>query len=221
MELFKVTKDWSHRSSKEFWREIAPAEHVLQIYESDKVFFDLLHGFISEGFDAGDCVIVIATGSHLQTIEKRLRDSGFDLSTLEAKKIYVPLNAEIVLSMFMINDWPDEILFNKVIGDIISKAKNGVRPFRAFGEMVALLWASGHVDATVQLELLWSKFCLIQDLRLFCAYPQSGFAQNTGDSLAHICHAHSKLIAGVSHSQTEVFYRTIEKTGYGGNSSPR
>ena len=211
MDPFKVTRDWSHRSSKDFWGEIAPSEHVVQIYENDKVFLVLLHGFVTEGFNTGDCVIVIATLSHLQALSKKLSDSGFNPSELEARKIYFPLEAEVILSKFMVNDWPDESLFNKVITDLILNAKIGVRQFRAFGEMVALLWARGQIGATVRLEHLWNKFCVNQAFCLFCAYPQSGFTQNAGESLAHICQAHSKMIAGVIQSQTEVFYKTIDK----------
>jgi hypothetical protein len=210
MNSFTVDRDWSHTSSKDFWGEIAPCEHVVHVYENEKVFLDLLHGFVSEGLDAGDCVIVIATFQHLQAISKQLCQSGFDLSKLEAEKIYLPLEAETVLSKFMVNDWPDEGLFNKVIADIVSQAKSGVGQFRAFGEMVALLWDKGHLDATVRLEHLWNKFRTKHSLCLFCAYPQSGFTQKASESLAHLCQAHSKLIAGVSQSQTEVFYKEVE-----------
>jgi hypothetical protein len=209
VDSFKVNKDWSHRSSKDFWGEIAPCEHVVQIYENDKVFLDLLHGFVSDGFDAGDCVIVIATNSHLQALDKRLIASGFNLLKLTARKVYFPLEAEIVLSKFLINDWPDEALFNEVVTDLIAQA--GAKQFRAFGEMVALLWAKGNVGATIRLENLWNKFCARQAFCLFCAYPQSGFTHDASESVANICHAHSKLIAGVNHSQTEVFYKAVDR----------
>ena len=214
MDAFTVDKDWSHRSNKNFWDEIAPTEHVVQIYEDDKVFLDLLHGFVGGGFDAGECVIVIATPQHLEAIAAKLCESGFNLPKLQAEKNYIPLEAELVLSKFMVNEWPDEERFNTVITDIISWPK-GTQRFRAFGEMVALLWAKGQVDATVRLEHLWNKFCAKQAFCLFCAYPQHVFHQYTAESLSHICKAHSKLIAGVRQSQTEVFYKAIEKqAGY-------
>jgi hypothetical protein len=74
--------------------------------------------------------------------------------------------------------------------------------------MVAILWEKGHSGATVQLEHLWNKFCETEAFCLFCAYPRSGFTQDLGSSVNHICSAHTKLIAGDVRSTTEVFYKS-------------
>lgn len=211
MNSLKLNKDWSHKSSKNFWGEIAPSEHIVQIYESDDVFLNLLYGFVSSGVNAGDCVIVIATITHLGFIEERLKAAGFNPSALIQKNIYIPLEAEDALSKFIINDWPDEILFINFVASLIKQAKVEGRQVRAFGEMVAILWAKGQVGATVRLEYLWNKLCENQVFCLFCAYPQSGFTQDAIESVTHICRAHSKMITGVSQSRTEVFYKSIEK----------
>jgi hypothetical protein len=65
---------------------------------------------------------------------------------------------------------------------------------RAFGEMVALLWAQGHCGATVRLEYLWSRFCDQQGFSLLCAYPKSGFTSDAADSIRQICDAHSHVV---------------------------
>ena len=118
----------------------------------------------------------------------------------------------MMLSKFMINDWPDEALFNQVITDLISKAKAGAKQFRAFGEMVALLWAKGHVGATVRLEHLWNKFCVTPDTCVCSALIRKVDLRRMQASRWRIfASAHSKLIAGVSQSQTEVFYKAVEK----------
>jgi len=203
--------EWENSNIQVFWGEIAPCDHLIQIYENDKIFLDTLEGFAGAGFLAGDSVIIIATASHLESLNERLRKQGFDLKSLSQNQQYIPLDANETLSKFMVNDWPDEELFNKVAAGIVSEAKSGVRQFRAFGEMVALLWAKGNVGATVRLEHLWNKFRTKHSFCLFCAYPQNGFTENASESLAHLCQAHSKLIAGVTQSQTEVFYKAVEK----------
>jgi hypothetical protein len=107
----------------------------------------------------------------------------------------------------MVGGWPDENLFNNTVSEIIFKAGCRNRRVRAFGEMVALLWAQGHNGATVQLEHLWNKFCQKQSFSLFCAYPKSGFTKNINDSITEICGCHSKMIDGSKKSMTEVLYK--------------
>jgi hypothetical protein len=202
---------WSQSSHDVFWGEIAPCEHVVQIYENDEGFVDLLSGFVTAGFAAGECAVVIATAAHLDALSGRLAALGHPVSYLVSKTQYIPLDAEETLSKFMVNDWPDENLFNQVISEVIANAKGKGRKVRAFGEMVAILWARGHVGATVRLEHLWNKFCENEAFCLFCAYPQSGFAQDASESVMHICSAHTKMITGAAQSKTELFYKPVER----------
>jgi hypothetical protein len=146
------SSDWQTSTTDIFWAEIAPCDHVVQIYESDGVFLDALTGFVGGGINAGECVIGIATKSHLDAIESRLKSFGISVETLVNDDRYIPLIAEETLSKFMVNGWPDEILFYKTVSDLIARANRRDRRVRAFGEMVAILWAKGHSGATVNLE---------------------------------------------------------------------
>ena len=64
---------------------------------------------------------------------------------------------------------------------------------RAFGEMVALLWAQGRNGATLRLEHLWNELIEEQALALFCAYPRIGATRDLTDALGDVCAAHSKV----------------------------
>jgi hypothetical protein len=211
MNLLKENKEWSQATDNVFWGEIAPCEHVVQIYENDEVFLDLLGGFVIGGLKNGECVIVIATGSHLKSLNKRLEEQGINLIDIMLNDQYIPLDATDTLSKFMIGDWPDENLFYITVSDLIARAKKQKRQVRAFGEMVAILWAKGNEGATVRLEHLWNKFAESEAFSLFCAYPKSGFTQDANESLMHICGAHSKMIAGVGKGTNEIFYQAVDK----------
>ena len=216
MESSKINADWIKVSGQVFWAEIAPYDHVVQIYENDDAFLDTLFGFVSGGINSEDCVIVIATGPHLKSLNTKLEEAGFDLADLGAENLYIPLDAEVMLSKFMVNDWPDETLFMDLVTGLISQAKGHNRQIRAFGEMVALLWAKEQIGATVRLEQLWNKFCETQAFCLFCAYPQSGFAQGAADSITHICSAHSKMIStGSNNSINDIYYRAVDQQRVG------
>ncbi|HXS67878.1 MAG TPA: PAS domain S-box protein, partial [Candidatus Polarisedimenticolia bacterium] len=80
--------------------------------------------------------------------------------------------------------------------DVIIKASNnGQRKLRAFGEMVALLWAEGKGEAALQLEQLWNQLSRQYSFSLFCAYPMQGFGlASHSDAFDHICQAHSHVL---------------------------
>lgn len=178
-----------------FWGEIAPCEHLVQIYQDDGVFLDSLEGFVSGGIMAGDGVVVIATAPHILALENRLTSRGIDVGTAVATNQYICLDAEKTLSHFMIGGWPDEILFERFVRSLLEQAKGEGRRVRAFGEMVALLWAQGNGGATVRLEHLWHRLCRDLSFSLFCAYPKSGFTSDASDSIKEICDTHSRVVA--------------------------
>jgi hypothetical protein len=211
MDSLKLKNSWSLIPGKVFWGEIAPCDHVVQIYENDEVFLDLLNGFVSDGIRVGDAVIVIATAVHLEAMHERLEEAQYDVSSLTLAGRYIPLNAEEMLGRFMVNDWPDENLFMDAVSELLLKAKIEGRQVRAFGEMVAILWAKGQVGATVRLEQLWNKFCETESFCLFCAYPESGFTQDATESVMHICGAHSKMINGSGLNKTDILYKEINQ----------
>jgi hypothetical protein len=188
-------------TSEIFWGEIAPCEHLLQIYPDDGAFLDKLIGFVTAGLIAGEGVIVLATSEHLHALEDRLRAGtvdapGIDLDEAVRQDRYVPLEAQRVLPKFMVGGWPDEYQFDAFVSSLLKRAGRGGRRVRAFGELVALLWQQGHAGATVRLEYLWHKLCHERGFPLFCAYPKIGFTQNAETSIQEICAAHSKVLVG-------------------------
>jgi hypothetical protein len=208
MKIDGESSDWQKSKTDVFWGEIAPCDHVIQIYENDTIFVDALSGFVVGGFNSGDCVIVIATETHLNSLNERLLNFNFNIEKLISSDRYIPLNAEETLSKFMINHWPNEEKFMKTVSSLIARARHKNLKVRAFGEMVALLWAQGHSGATVQLEALWNKFCQTEAFCLFCAYPKSGFTNDPKESINHICKEHSKIISGSknNYNRNEIYY---------------
>jgi hypothetical protein len=180
--------------TKMFWGEIAPREHLVQFYEDEQVFLDTLEGFVGGGLKAGDSIILIAVATHIKALEDRLKANGLDVEAARSQNQYIAEEAEAVLAKFMANSWPDEELFIKVITELLGRARGHSPKVRAFGEMVAVLWARGDTGATVRLEYLWHNLCQTEGFSLFCAYPRVGFTQDSTESLNEICATHSKVI---------------------------
>lgn len=177
-----------------FWGEIAPCEHLLQLYDDDAVFLDSLEGFVAGGISAGDDVIVIATLEHREALRQRLEARGICVATALKHDHYIPLDVHETLAKFMVASWPDDERFLSLIRTLVSRARGAGRKVRAFGEMVVVLWARGDSGATVRLEYLWHQICEEEAFSLLCAYPKSGFTKDATMSLKEICEAHSRVL---------------------------
>jgi hypothetical protein len=176
-----------------FWGELAACDHCVQIYEDDETFLDALEGFAAGGIRQGEAIILIATPQHLTSLESRLTRNGFDLQSAIKRDQFIALDARGSLERFMVDGWPNDELFSRFVNELLVRAKANHRRVRAFGEMVALMWADGHCGATVRLEHLWSRLCTQESFSLFCAYPKTGFTQSAPDAIRDVCAAHSKL----------------------------
>ncbi|HEX5281984.1 MAG TPA: MEDS domain-containing protein [Micropepsaceae bacterium] len=181
------------QSVKAFWAELSPCDHFVQIYEDDAIFIKTLVKFVGDGLRTGEACVVIATPDHCKALDRELRFAGLDPATAAYTDRLICLDAANTIDKFMVNDWPDDQLFNEVVTEVLRRATGNGRRVRAFGEMVALMWAKGLCGATIKLEHLWTELCRRQNFALFCAYPKSGFTEDMTDSISRVCEVHSKV----------------------------
>jgi PAS domain S-box-containing protein len=170
-------------------------DHLVHFYEEDQSLIDSVAAFIGAALGAGEGAIVIATRAHREAIADKLIGQGVDLRTLVHRRQYVELDAAQTLNQFMVDGSPDEERFRAVVGNVIETTGKGRRGLRAFGEMVALLWADRNGAAALRLEELWNELARTQSFCLLCAYPLNAFA-NAADreQFEHICQAHSHVL---------------------------
>ncbi len=158
-------------------------EHSVQFYEADDFLLAGVTRFVAAGISDGDCSIVIATKAHREDLETRLVNRGLDLNAARRRGAYVAIDAADTLAKFMVGDRPDPARFEQAVGELIQNAIKGppLRRVRAFGEMVALLWADGRPDAAIALETLWNDLGRRQTFSLLCGYPMQAFADARHD----------------------------------------
>src|SRR4051812_23125612 len=106
-----------------FWGEMAPCEHLVQMYENDGVFLDTLEGYVAGALRAGEAAVVIATSAHLTALEERLVAQKLPLKAAIAQDQYISLDADEVLSRFMVNGWPDQDRFGEVVTGLLARAR--------------------------------------------------------------------------------------------------
>lgn len=178
------------------WQHMSNSEHFVQFYHKENSLMNSLINYIGKGIIGGHSCVVIATKQHRNILENHLQKIGLHITTLKSKNKFISLDAEETLAQFMFNDKPDLLLFKTVIGDIIKKVENPPFDIRAFGEMVAILWAQGNKMAAIQLEQMWNDLARIYSFSLFCAYPRPILEKDDHtDLFKHVCSAHTSIIS--------------------------
>jgi hypothetical protein len=207
----KLHTEWKECRADLFWSEIAPCDHVVQIYEDEAILVDTLSGFIGGGINAGDGCIIIATKEHLNKLEDRLKSYGVHVDSLISEKRYFPVVAEDFLKKFMVDNWPDEKLYLEAIEELMGQAGGNKRKIRAFSEIFSLLWNENNRLGTVRLEQFWATVCKKFDVGVFCAYPKNKLKDESHPALSDICHHHTIMISGEKKQMKQVYYTEITK----------
>ena len=178
--------------------------HVVQFYEGDGFLADVVARFVAEGLRNRDAVVVLATPEHRNAISERLPAYGIDVTAARAQGRYLDLDAAGMLAQLMVDDWPDEQSFERVIGAAIARVSAPGRKVRAFGELVALLCAEGRHEAAVRLEALWNGLAARRTFSLLCAYPIAAFGTDfEGTAFRRVCEEHAHVVPAESYARLD------------------
>jgi signal transduction histidine kinase/CheY-like chemotaxis protein len=176
-------------------------EHFVQFYEADGFLLNSLGGFIGNAITSGDAAIVVATQEHRNGLDELLLANGLDVNGAKKLGRYISLDAAETLSQFMVDGSPEPSRFNEVMGSIIASVTDGRSRIRAFGEMVAILWAEGNHAAAIRLEELWNDLQKAHSFSLFCAYPMNGLGgEKFIEPHSSVCNVHSRVIPAESYA---------------------
>ena len=178
-------------------RAVGQLEHLVQLYDDDVFLVASLQQFLAAGLSAGEACVVIATASHRADVETALYDAGFDVAALVAEGQFASLDAKQTLDAFMIDGVPQPQLFFATLNAVLDRA--GGRMVRAFGEMVALLWAEDNVTGALELEQLWNELGTSRQFSLLCAYPVDAFSDPVfAVPFRQVCATHSRVLPAES-----------------------
>src|SRR5437899_341050 len=140
-------------------RAIDPGRHVVQFYWNDDSLLDELGNVVGECLASGSAAVVVATKTHCEQLDARLRARGLDAETALAGGTYKKFIAEEALSEFMVGGLPDAEKFSRLMEPALEDARQAAGPdaeILVFGEMVAVLIAQGNNAGALRLEQLWN-----------------------------------------------------------------
>jgi hypothetical protein len=174
---------------------ISEGDHFVQFYEDDKFLVQAVAAYVAQGFVQDHSAVLILTAAHRAAVEAKLTAGGANPEEYQRRGLYYAYDAAETLSHFMVDGAPNARRFRATIEPIVEVANQHGSAVRAFGEMVALLWADGKKGAAIELEMLWNDLMEKNSFALLCAYPIAGFSQDEQTrELRHVCRAHNCVI---------------------------
>jgi hypothetical protein len=171
-----------------------PGDHAVAFYHENELAA-LVGGYLQSAVSGGGAAVVMATPEHRFGVDAWLAAAGIDLPDAWADGSYVPLDAGQIIRRFTINGRPDPASFWETMSPVLAAVSRKRGPVRVFGEMVAVLWETGLVDAALELEALWNEIAGQYPFALLCAYPAIALSDAAhSDSFAQVCCAHSVVL---------------------------
>ncbi len=171
-----------------------PGDHVVAFYR-DSQLTELVGEYLHAAIADGGVAVVVARPDHRLWLNAWLTRAGVDLAAVCASGSYIVLDANATMNRFVVDGWPDTAAFWQAISPVLTTAIRKRRPVRVFGEMVALLWDAGLVNAAIEVEALWNEMAAQYPFSLLCAYPAAAMnGPGHSDCLAQVCAAHTAII---------------------------
>jgi hypothetical protein len=187
-------------------------DHVVQFYGADEELAAGVVPYLAEAIDAGGVAVVIATETHRRLFAAQLPGAGEHL---------VMLDADEAMHMLLLDDRVARHRFDKVIGDLVRAAADGGRSVHAYGEIVAVMWAEGEVNAALELEGLWNELGRELEFSLYCGYPTAILGGDADlDAVHQVCREHSAVVGAplvlpTPNGSLDEAARTFAATGRG------
>lgn len=169
----------------------------MQLYQRTDELIKNVGLYLSEGLNRGEGVLAITTPEHRKRFVGELERLGIDICAAIHEKQLLWLDAGEILPRFNMSGWPDWNKFEIAIGSAVREIKPALDDvgFRAYGEMVDILWNSRKFAAALRLEHFWNKLLSRFSFSLYCAYAVGASDQKNGAyRLDEVLSAHTHVI---------------------------
>ena len=169
--------------------------HAVRFYPDAVSLSYIVGGFVADGLRAKQPAIIIVTPEHGAAITGQLQAVGWDVPGLQEQGRMFVLDAQELLSRFMMEGMPDGDRFTRAMAPILARAarSNVGRPTRVYGEMVDVLWRAGQTVAAIRLEMLWNHLAHTYEFELLCGYAMGSFYKDT--AIEEICGQHTHVVS--------------------------
>jgi hypothetical protein len=171
--------------------------HVVQFYDRDEELAESAGDYLADAIAEGGAAVIVAAPGRWASFEARLATRGADVAAAQRNGTLVRLDAARLAEQLIRAGRADRAGFDAQIRSAILAAGQAPGPVRVYGEIVALLWADGHVNAALELEGFWNELGREIPFSLYCGYPRQTVESSQRDgAISEICRLHTAVIRG-------------------------
>lgn len=170
-------------------------DHICEFYETADELANCICDFVVPGITRGDGIILVATSSNLDKFQTALERRSIDVHRAKSVQKLIMMDAHETLNSFMVNGMPDPDKFEKNVGKLVTDFKMKYPRFRAFGEMVNILWENNNLEGALKLEGMWTQLNDKLGFSMLCGYSNQKFKNRSNiEALNAICAAHTHIV---------------------------
>ena len=169
--------------------------HVVQFYDRDEELAEGAGDYLADAIATGGAAIIVATPARCAAFESRLAACGIKVEMARRDGTLVCLDAVRVAKRLARAGRVNRAGFDAEIRPAVLAAAESRGPVRVYGEVVALLWADGHVNAALELEGFWNELGREIPFSLYCGYPREslGGSEHQG-AVSEVCRLHTEVL---------------------------
>ena len=148
--------------------------------------------FISNGLQAGEPVVVIASDARVAAVRAQMSALGTDAQTGvdEGKLRFIDAHA-MIDELLPLDGRSDRERFHAHVVAVLQQAGADGEPVRVYQEVGDVLWRRGLEAAALLLEEVWDQVATRPGAVILCAYTTQSFHGRPGsDGLRRICELH-------------------------------
>lgn len=164
--------------------------HEVAAYDEAASLDDRVADFVATSLEDGVPAVTISRPAHRRAVDALLVARGVDVDRARHEGRLTTLDADETMALLMVGGRPDPDVFAAFVAAVAPVDGPAIS---AFGEMVALLWERGEVEAALELEALWNAALTRHPIRLLCAYPGSVLADAELGAVARMCGLHDHV----------------------------
>ena len=184
-------------SSEPGFSALRSHRHVVQFYDRDDELAESAGDYLADAIDEGGAAVIVATPARCAGFEAHLAARGVDVAAARRNGTLVCLDAARLAQRLTRAGRVDRAEFDAQLRPAILAAGEAPGPVRVYGEIVAVLWAAGQVNAVLELEGFWNELGREIPFSLYCGYPrQSVESSQHHGAISEVCRLHTAVVHG-------------------------